>query len=138
MASCAQRRAAFDNAELEEPLHTLIEKVAKHSGQVTDDDIRAVRASGLSEDQIFELVVCAAVGQATREYESALLTVTVGTGLTVTVPWPERLRTKRCADRLLGQLETASSWLHSSRRATSASGAPGHTRQLRNAHTTAR
>jgi alkylhydroperoxidase family enzyme len=53
--------------------HTLIEKVAEHSGQVTDEDITAARASGLSEDQIFELVVCAAVGQATREYETALL-----------------------------------------------------------------
>jgi hypothetical protein len=72
-ASHAQRRAAFDNAEFEEPLHTLIEKVAEHSGQLTDEDITAARASGLSEDQIFELVVCAAVGQATREYETALL-----------------------------------------------------------------
>jgi len=27
---------------------------------------------GLSEDQIFELVVCAAIGQATRQYQSAL------------------------------------------------------------------
>jgi AhpD family alkylhydroperoxidase len=29
-------------------------------------------ASGLSEDQIFEIVVCAAVGQATRQYDAAL------------------------------------------------------------------
>ena len=72
-ASHAQRRAAFDNTELEEPLHTLIEKVARHSEMVTDEDFTALRASGLSEDQIFELVVCAAVGQATREYETALL-----------------------------------------------------------------
>ena len=34
-ASHAQRRAAFDNAELEEPMHTLIEKVARHSERVT-------------------------------------------------------------------------------------------------------
>ena len=72
-ASEALRRAAFDNAELEEPLHTLIDKVARHSDKVTDEDITAARASGLSEDQIFEVVVCAAVGQATREYETALL-----------------------------------------------------------------
>ena len=31
-----------------------------------------MKESGLTEDQIFELVVCAAVGQATRQYESAL------------------------------------------------------------------
>ena len=71
--SHAQRRAAFDNAELEEPMHTLIEKVARHSERVTEEDITAAQVSGLSEDQIFELVVCAAVGKVTREYETALL-----------------------------------------------------------------
>jgi hypothetical protein len=70
-ASHAQRRAAFDNAGLAEPLRTLIDKVAKQPTRVTDDDIAAVKASGLSEDQIFELVVCAAVGQATRQYDAA-------------------------------------------------------------------
>jgi hypothetical protein len=71
-ASRAERRAAFDNATLTEPLHRLISKVAKHPTQITDGDVAAVKASGLSEDQIFELVVCAAVGQATRQYQNAL------------------------------------------------------------------
>jgi hypothetical protein len=31
-----------------------------------------VRAAGLSEDQVFEIVVCAAVGQADRQYRAAL------------------------------------------------------------------
>jgi len=70
-ASPAQRRAAFDNAGLAEPLNTLIDKVAKGAYLVTEDDIAAVKASGLSEDQIFELVVCAAIGQATRQYDTA-------------------------------------------------------------------
>jgi hypothetical protein len=69
--SLAQRRGAFDGAGLPEPLSTLVEKVAKHAHDVTDDDIAAARASGLSEDQIFEIVVCAAVGQATRQYDAA-------------------------------------------------------------------
>ncbi|MEZ4667735.1 MAG: hypothetical protein R3E39_07440 [Anaerolineae bacterium] len=68
----AQRRAAFDNAGLAAPLTTLINKVAKHAYKVTDADITATKAAGFSEDQIFELVVCAAVGQATRQYETAL------------------------------------------------------------------
>ena len=59
-ASHAQRRAAFDNAGLAGPLSTLVDKVAKHAYKVTDEDIAAARASGLSEDQIFELAVCAA------------------------------------------------------------------------------
>jgi alkylhydroperoxidase family enzyme len=71
-ASRAERRAAFDNTTLTEPLHGLISKVAEHPTQVTDDDIAAVKASGLSEDQIFELVVCAAVGQASRQHQNAL------------------------------------------------------------------
>jgi hypothetical protein len=70
-ASHAQRRAAFDNAGLAAPLNTLIDKVAKRAYTVTDEDIAAAKASGLSEDQIFEYVVCAAVGQAMRQYDTA-------------------------------------------------------------------
>jgi hypothetical protein len=68
----AQRRAAFDDAGLAEPLKTLIDKIAKHAYKGTDEDIAAARGSGLGEDQIFELVVCAAIGQATRQYDTAL------------------------------------------------------------------
>jgi hypothetical protein len=56
-ASGAQRRAAYDNTRLAEPLTTLIDKVAKHAYKFSDGDIAAARAAGLSEDQIFELVV---------------------------------------------------------------------------------
>jgi hypothetical protein len=78
-ASHVQRRAAFDNAGLAEPLRTLIDKVAKYASTVTDDDIAAARASGLSEDQIFEIVVCAAIGQATRQYETGLAALEAAT-----------------------------------------------------------
>jgi alkylhydroperoxidase family enzyme len=71
-ASREQRKAAFNNASLNEPLRTLIEKVAKNARTVTDQDVAAVRAAGLSEDQIFELVVCGAVGQASRQHEKGL------------------------------------------------------------------
>jgi hypothetical protein len=78
-ASPAQRRAAFDNTGLAEPLRTLIDTVANHAYTVTDNDIAAVRASGLSEDQIFELAVCAAIGQATRQYDTALAALDAAT-----------------------------------------------------------
>lgn len=68
----AQRRAAFNNIGLSNPLQMLVEKVGKHANTITDDDIAAARASGLSEDQIFEIVVCAAIGHAARQYETAL------------------------------------------------------------------
>jgi alkylhydroperoxidase family enzyme len=71
-ASREQRKAAFNNAGLSEPLRTLIEKVAKNARTVTDQDVAAVRSAGLSEDQIFEIVVCGAVGQAMRQHERAL------------------------------------------------------------------
>ena len=71
-ASRAQRRAAFENAGPTGQLGTLIDKVARHAHQVTDDDIAAAKAMGLSEDQIFEMVVCAAIGQSTRQYDAAL------------------------------------------------------------------
>ncbi len=67
----AERRAAFENAGLAEPLATLIDKVARQPTRITDEDVAAVHASGVSEDQLFELVVCAAIGQATRQYETA-------------------------------------------------------------------
>ena len=65
------RRGAFDNAGLGEPVRTLIEKVAYHAHHVTDQDVANVRAAGMSGDQIFEIVVCAAIGAASRQYKSA-------------------------------------------------------------------
>jgi hypothetical protein len=66
------RKQAFDDAGLAEPFRTLIEKVAKYANAITDGDVAAIRASGASEDEIFEMVVCGAIGQATRQYQCAL------------------------------------------------------------------
>lgn len=71
-APSSERRAAFHNSGLAEPARTLADKVARFAYQVSDEDIRAAEVSGLSEDQIFEIVVCAAVGQATRQYDAAI------------------------------------------------------------------
>ena len=62
----------FNNADLPEPLHTLVDKVATSPTKVTDADLAAPLAAGLSEDEIFELVICAAVGQSARQYEAGL------------------------------------------------------------------
>jgi hypothetical protein len=72
VATTTQRQAAFDNANLSEPFMSMIDKVAKYAYKVTDKDIESVKASGITEDQIFELAICAAVGQASRQYDSAL------------------------------------------------------------------
>jgi hypothetical protein len=78
-ASPAHRRAAFDNAGLAEPLRALIDKVATQAYTVTDEDIASAKAAGVSEEQIFELAVCAAIGQATRQYDTALAALEAAT-----------------------------------------------------------
>jgi hypothetical protein len=71
-ASAEQRARAFSNADLPPPLRALIGKVATRPAQVTDADFAAAKASGFTEDQLFELVVCAAVGQSARLYAAGL------------------------------------------------------------------
>jgi hypothetical protein len=71
-ASPELRARAFANADLPAPLQALIGKVATRPVQVTDADFTAAKAAGFSEDQLFELVVCAAVGQSARLYEAGL------------------------------------------------------------------
>jgi alkylhydroperoxidase family enzyme len=68
----ALRRAAFDNASLPETLRTLISTVAESPHAVTDEQVSSALASGFSEDQLFELLVCSAVGQASRQHDAAL------------------------------------------------------------------
>jgi hypothetical protein len=53
-------------------LDTLIDKVHESPAQVTEADLAAAKAAGWTEDQLFELVICAAVGKSTRMYEAGL------------------------------------------------------------------
>ena len=78
-ASREIRRAAFDNARLAEPISQFVEKVAHSARMVTDADISTLRKTGLTEDQIYEIVVCAALGQATRQYQNALAALSAAT-----------------------------------------------------------
>jgi alkylhydroperoxidase family enzyme len=50
----------------------LLDKVATKSAQVTDADFATATEAGFTDDQLFELVICAAVGQSTRQYETGL------------------------------------------------------------------
>jgi hypothetical protein len=70
--SAKQRACAFNNDGLSPPLDALIGKVADNPAQVTEADLAAAKASGCTEDQLFELVICAAVGQSTRLYEAGM------------------------------------------------------------------
>ncbi|MFA1550564.1 hypothetical protein [Actinomadura chokoriensis] len=79
-ASAEQRARAFVNDGLAPPLDALIDKIANRPAQVTVADLAAVTASGCTEDQLFELVVCAAVGQSARLYEAGLAALAEATG----------------------------------------------------------
>ena len=70
-----RRRAAFDNHGVDGPARTLVDKTARCAWTIVDEDVEAAKRAGLSEDQIFELVVCAAVGQATRQLDTAMAAV---------------------------------------------------------------
>jgi hypothetical protein len=79
-ASPELRARAFSNTDLPAPLQALIGKVATSPAQVTDADFAAAKAAGFSEDQLFELVISAAVGQSTRLYEAGLAALAEATG----------------------------------------------------------
>jgi hypothetical protein len=71
-ASPELRARAFSNTGVPPPLQALISKVASRPTEITDADFGAAKAAGFSEDQLFELVISAAVGQSTRLYDAAL------------------------------------------------------------------
>jgi alkylhydroperoxidase/carboxymuconolactone decarboxylase family protein YurZ len=74
------RRAAFDNRGVDERARSLIDKVARQAWTVTRADVEAATAAGVSEDEIFELTVCAALGQATRQLDAALAVLDAAAG----------------------------------------------------------
>jgi hypothetical protein len=79
-AAVEQRAHAFRNDGLAPPLDALIGKVADSPTQITEADLAVAKAAGCTEDQLFELVICAAVGQSTRLYEAGLAALAEATG----------------------------------------------------------
>lgn len=71
-ASCASRARAFDHADIPPPLGPLLEKVVTAPGRITDADFAAAKSAGFDEDELFEMVICAAVGRSARLYDSGL------------------------------------------------------------------
>lgn len=67
-----QRARAFRNGGYSPPMSTLIDKVATRPAQITGEDFAAAKKASFTEDQLFELVVCAAVGESARRYDAAL------------------------------------------------------------------
>ncbi|RZT16737.1 hypothetical protein EV649_4270 [Kribbella sp. VKM Ac-2569] len=68
-ASTEQRTRAFNNEGLVPPLSTLLSKVTCTPVRISEADLTV---AGCTEDEVFELVICAAVGHSTRLYEAGL------------------------------------------------------------------
>lgn len=71
-APSAARQAAFDNRGVDNRAAALVDKVSRRAWTVTNEDVAATKRAGVSEDEIFELTVAAALGQATRQLDAAL------------------------------------------------------------------
>ena len=66
------RRDAYDGVVEEPVLARYVATVRQSAYRVTDADITALRALGLSDDAIFELTVAAALGEAERRLAAGL------------------------------------------------------------------
>ncbi len=66
-----RRRAAFSGTDADPQVRRLVETVAETPWKVTDDLLAGALRAGLREDEVFELVVAAAFGQANRQLASA-------------------------------------------------------------------
>jgi hypothetical protein len=68
----AARAAAASGGPLPEPTASYVAKVRDRSYRVTVGDLGALTTAGLSEDEIFELTVAAAVGAALRRLDAGM------------------------------------------------------------------
>jgi hypothetical protein len=82
VSDSAQRQAAFDNTGVDARARPLIDTVARNAWKVTEAQVRSAVAAGLAEDAVFELAVCAALGQATRQRAAAQAVVDQAFGKT--------------------------------------------------------
>jgi alkylhydroperoxidase family enzyme len=67
----AVRQAAADGAGVPTELQTLVDKIHQHAWKVTDEDFTRLRTT-YSDDQLFEIVVSAAIGASRQRLVAAL------------------------------------------------------------------
>jgi len=71
----AVRAAAGTGGELPDPVGSYATLVRDQSYRITDTDLARLSAAGLSDDDIFEVTVAAAVGAALRRLDAGLRAV---------------------------------------------------------------
>jgi alkylhydroperoxidase family enzyme len=67
-----ERRAAFAGEPLQGAMGAFAEMVRRHANTVTDDDVDALRRSGMDEDAVFELTIACAVGESYSRLQTGL------------------------------------------------------------------
>lgn len=67
----SQRRAAFEGKGVPPDVQALIDKIEAHAYKVTDDDLRRLQER-YSDDELFELIVAAALGASERRLAAGL------------------------------------------------------------------
>jgi hypothetical protein len=75
VTSAEARRAAFDTPGTDPRAARLLETVAAGAWAVSDADVAGALQAGMTDDEVFELVVCAALGQAERQLAAAMTAV---------------------------------------------------------------
>jgi len=67
------RRSVVEGGESgDDILDAYVDKVRHHAYKIVDGDIEALKAAGWSEDQIYELSICAAFGAAKHRLDAGL------------------------------------------------------------------
>ena len=67
----ALRAAAADGAGLPPDLRPLVEKIHAHAYRITDDDVARLRGA-YDDDQLFEIIVSAALGASDKRLRAGL------------------------------------------------------------------
>ena len=67
-----KRQAIFDGSGVPEDAQAFVDKVHRHAYKVTDEDVDALKASGYSEDAIYEATICAALGAGMARWQAAM------------------------------------------------------------------
>jgi hypothetical protein len=73
----ALRRALLEGRMSEAPasIGPYLDKVRRHAWSVTDEDVDALKRAGYTEDQIFEVTCCSAIGASLVRLERAMSVV---------------------------------------------------------------
>lgn len=78
-ASQAVRKAAATNQGVDATRAAFVATVTKWAYKVTDEDVAALKTAGVAEDEIFELAVCAALGESGRQLDAAMAALDAAT-----------------------------------------------------------